>query len=160
MCAQRASVDLRGGAVKQRPQHRQVLAHVPRGLVEAVPVHVLDDDFVRKPDAERQPAGADRECSGQRLLREHRRMPRVTGHDGGPQLDAGHPAARHRQCGQRLKPEDVRHPDRREAVVGRTADLLGQLAQCLGVACLRRRDAEPHVLSPSARRRLVRWPEI
>ena len=58
MCALSVlAVDADRGAVQQRQQDRQVLAHVPGGPVEAVPVHVLDDDLVRQPDAERQPAG-------------------------------------------------------------------------------------------------------
>jgi hypothetical protein len=156
----RASGDVDGSAVEQRPQDRQVLAHVVGGPVEAVPVHVLDDDLVRQPDAEGQPAGPDRERRGQRLLRQHRRMPRVGGHDGGAELDAWHLAARHRQRGQCLESEDVRDPHRREPVIDGPADLVGQVAQGLGVARLHRRDADPHVRSPSARRRLVRRPGI
>ena len=139
---------------EQRQQHRQVLAHVPGRLVEAVPVHVLDDDLVRQPDAERQPARAGRQRRGQCLLRQHRRMPRVGGDDGRAELDARHLAAGYRQRGQRLEPEDVGHPDRREPVVGRPADLIGQFDQCLVAARLGRRDTDPHALSPSARRQL------
>ena len=58
--AQRAAIDVDRGTVQQRQQDRQVFAHVPGGPVEAVPVHVLDDDLVRQADAEHQPAGADR----------------------------------------------------------------------------------------------------
>ena len=79
-------------------------------------------------------------------------MPRVSGNDGRAELDARHLAARHRQRGQRVKPEDLRHPGRREPVVGRPAELISQLDYCLVAACLRKQGADPHALSPSARR--------
>jgi hypothetical protein len=60
-----------------------------------LPVHVLDDDPVGQPDAERQPP-AERKGDSERLLREGGRMPRIGRHYRGAKLDSGHLAAGHR----------------------------------------------------------------
>jgi hypothetical protein len=49
---------------------------------------------------------------------------------------------------------------RRKPVVGRPAELVGQFAERLVTARLHGQDADPHALSPSARRRLAHRPEI
>jgi hypothetical protein len=74
---------------------------VPGRPVEAVPVHVLDDDLVGQADAERQPP-ADRCGRGERLLRQHGRVARVGRHDSSAQLDPGYLAAGDRQRGERV----------------------------------------------------------
>ena len=60
-------------AVQQRPQDRQVLTHVPHGLVERQAPHRLDDDLVRQPDAEREPPAGRRLCR-EGLAGEHHRV--------------------------------------------------------------------------------------
>ena len=114
--------------VEQRHEHGEVLAHMPGRLLEAVTVHVLDDDLMRQPDAERE-AAAEGHVGRQRLLREDGRMAWIGRHDRGTEFDARHLAACHRQGGQRLQAEDVGYPGRRKAIVSPGADLIGESAE-------------------------------
>ena len=82
---------------------------MPRRPVEAVAVHIVDDDLVGQADAEDQPA-AHRRSGRQRLLRQHGRMAGISRHDGRAQPDAGDLAPRHGQRGERVEAEDVGHP--------------------------------------------------
>ncbi len=116
---------------------------MPGGLVEAVAVHVLDDDLVRQPDSECE-AAADREVSGQRLLGEHCRVPRIRRHDRRAEFDVGHLAAGDRERGQRLQAEDVRHPGRGEPVINRNAQLVGHVDERVRAAGLSYRGADSH----------------
>ena len=59
-----------------------------------------------------------RERRGHRLLGQHSRMARVSGHHRCAELDARHAAAGHGQRRQRVQPEDVGDPGGREPVVG------------------------------------------
>ena len=112
--------------VQQRQQHREVLLHVQDRLAEVVAVHVLDHDLVGQPDAEHQaaataaaqrsgPAGPARPGAAGRWA-PRRCRPRCR----------AHLAARDRQRGQRVHPEDVAHPGGGEALVGGALQFLAQ----------------------------------
>ena len=76
------------GAGERGPQHLDVLAGVVRGAGVLEAVHALDDDGVRRSDAEHQSAvggGLGRH----RLLRHGQRMAWVGGHHRGAELDRG-----------------------------------------------------------------------
>ena len=100
----------------QGHERAQVLAHVPRRLVERVAPHALDHDLVREPDPEHEPSAG---CGvrRQRLTREHHRVPRVGGHHRGAELDVGHLAPDDGEERQRVMAEDLRHPVAGEPLV-------------------------------------------
>lgn len=99
--------------LEERHHRRQVLAHVADRLVERHPPHALDDGPMAEPDAEREAAAGDL-VHGQRLLGQHHRVARERRHHTGAELDSGNLAGDHRQGGQRIVTEDLRHPERRE----------------------------------------------
>ena len=102
------------GARERGPQHLDVLAGVVRGAGVLEAVHALDDDRVRRPDAEHQ-AAVGGGLGRHRLLRHGQRMPRVGRHHRGAELDPAGDLARERQRGQAVEaPRDVRHPAGRE----------------------------------------------
>ena len=102
------------GARERGPQHLDVLAGVVRGAGVLEAVHALDDDRVRRPDAEHQ-AAVGGGLGRHRLLRHGQRVARVGGHHRGAELDPVGDLARERQRGQAVEaPRDVRHPAGRE----------------------------------------------
>ena len=117
--------------------------------VEAVSVHVLDDDLVRQADAEGKLA-VKRESGSKGLLGEHCRMSRVGRYDRGAHLDAMHAVARDGKSRQGIKPEDVGHPGRREAVVHGHQKLVTEHAQRLRALRLGQGCSDAHVNSVSA----------
>ena len=136
---------------QQRQQHGKVLPHVPDRLAEVVPVPVLDHDLVRHADPEDQAATAAGCGRGQRLLREGGRMARVGGDHGRPQLDPAHLVPDDGERGQRVQPEDVAQPDRREPVVGRPLHLLAQAAHRVGTGRFLQWNTDAHLPASRAR---------
>ena len=79
----------------------------------------------------------------ERLGRQHHRVPRVGRHDGRAELDAGHLASDHRERGDRVVGEDLRQPERVEAL---GLGLAGRSDQVVhrAVGCLAAEDSDPH----------------
>ena len=105
---------LDGALTQERSEDAEVVLHVHRRFVERQPEHVVDDDLVRQPDTQRQPA-AEGGVYGQGLRRQHHRMAWVGGHDRRTDLDALGAATGHGQGSQRVPAEDLWHPHRVEA---------------------------------------------
>src|SRR5207253_761939 len=76
-----------GLAVQHRHQRRQVLTHASDGSLPLHAPHVLHDELVRQPDAEREASAAGR-LHREGLAGEHLGMARWDGDDGRAELDA------------------------------------------------------------------------
>ena len=98
------------GTRERGAQHLDVLTRVVRGAGVLEPVHALDDDRVRRADAEHQ-AAVGGGLGRHRLLRHGQRVPGVGGHHRGAELDAVGHLTGERERGQTVEaPRDVRHP--------------------------------------------------
>jgi hypothetical protein len=112
----RLTVDVALAAAQERHEHVQVLAHVPHRLRVRQAEHVLDDNLVRQPDTEREPAPT-RGLHGQRLLRHRDRMARVRRHHTGQELDPRNLVSNHGQHAHGVEAEDLGECVAREAVL-------------------------------------------
>lgn len=80
--------------------------HVAVGALEGQSPETFDDHLVRESDTQRKVA-ADRVLDGTGLGREHRRVPRLNGHDGGTEVEVPDLTTHYREHRQRVRTEDL-----------------------------------------------------
>ena len=136
-----------GLAPQKGTQDGEIFPHVLRAPIVRQPEHVLDDEFVREPDSQRESTRAGG-LRRERLLRERGGMAWVAGDHSGAEFDPVGLASEDRGGRDGIEAKDIGQPEGREASLFEVLGVGDEAVERAGSGCCARHDSDSHIRSP------------